>query len=377
MILYIASFIIFIFVCYSLFFKVHSSLWIKIAGCLIIFIISLKYEIYQFVGGAFFAPQLPRYVLLFFEAAYGSFILLFFLLVLLDLYLAGNWILAKSGIPVPRNLPTGLIKSGLTVIACGLGIWGTWEAVKVPDPRTVEIRIPDLPAGLNGIVLVQLTDIHIGPILKKDWLSEVVRKTNALEPDFILLTGDYIDGYASQIATELEPLGDLHARYGVLATTGNHEYYWNMPEWRAELEKHNISVIDNEHRSYEINGETIVVAGIPDLSAGKFGFAKPDLKGALQDAPKALRILLTHQPRLAREYAPLVDIMLAGHTHGGIMFFLQPLIARFNCGFVSGLYPVGDKHLYVSPGTGLWNGFSCRLGVPAEITRITLLKRDF
>lgn len=372
MLLYIASFIIFLFVSFNLFFRADCSLAVKVTGCALILLASLKYEIYQFVGGAFFAPQLPRNVLIFCEAIYGALILLFFLLLLWDLYLLGNWLLARAGIPVPRRLPSGMIRAGLIVLALSGGAWGTWQAIKVPEPRTVEISLPNLPKGLDGLTLAQLTDLHIGPILGKDWLAEMVRRVNALEPDLILLTGDYVDGYASEIASELEPLGELKARYGVLGSTGNHEYYWNMPEWRQELERLNIAILDNSHRSFRINDDTIIVAGIPDLNSGRFGFKEPDLDEALAGAPEAVRILLTHQPKMAREYAPLVDLMLAGHTHGGLIFFLQPLIARFNSGFVSGLYPVAGKNLYVSPGTGLWNGFSCRIGVPAEITKIVL-----
>ncbi|MBD5641587.1 MAG: metallophosphoesterase [Desulfovibrio sp.] len=372
MLLYIASFIIFLFVSFNLFFRTDLGAAARVAGCCLVLFASLKYEIYQFVGGAFFAPQLPRAALIFFEALYGALIILFFLLLLWDIYLLGNWLLARAGVPVPRNLPTGAIRAGLAVLALALGAWGTWQAIKVPEPRTIEIRLANLPPALDGLALVQLTDLHIGPILGRDWLAQVVSRVNALEPDLVLLTGDYIDGYASELASELQPLADLKARYGVLGSTGNHEYYWNMPEWRKELEDLNIRILDNSHRSFKINGETIVVAGIPDLNAARFGFDGPDLDAALRDAPEAVRILLTHQPKMAREYSAQADVMLSGHTHGGLMFFLQPLIARFNAGFVSGLYPVNGKNLYVSPGTGLWNGFSCRIGVPAEITRIIL-----
>lgn len=374
MILYIASFIIFVFVSFSLFFRADCGLFIKIAGSALILIASLKYEIYQFLGGAFFAPQLPRAALLFFEAIYGALILLFFLLLIWNLYLTGNWLLAKAGIPVPTKLPNGAIKSGLVAIALVLGIYGTWQAVKVPQVRTIEVKLASLPSQLQGLSIVQLTDLHIGPLLKKDWLNEVVSRTNALKPDLILMTGDYIDGYASEIGAELEPLADLSAKYGVFAVTGNHEYYWNMPEWRQALQNFNVAVLDNGHKSLNVNGQTIVLAGIPDLSAPKFGFAAPDINKALAGAPETVRILLTHQPKLASEYAEKVDLMLSGHTHGGLMFFLQPLIARFNNGFVEGIYPLGNSNIYVSPGTGLWNGFSCRIGVPAEITRIILTK---
>lgn len=372
MILYAASFIIFIFVAFNLFYHAHLPLWAKTAGTLLLLIISLKYEIYQFLGGAFFAPQLPRPMLIFLEAAYGALMLLFFMLLIYDLYLLGNWILGKAGIPIPANLPKGWIKLGIVCLALILGCWGTWQAIKVPNVRKQTLHISSLPASLKGLTIVQLTDLHIGPILKKDWLQQVVEKTNALNPDLILLTGDYADGYASKISNELAPLQNLASRYGVWAVTGNHEYYWDMPAWKKVLDQLGVNMLINKHHALDINGETLVLAGIPDLAAAKFGMEEPDLEKALANAPEAVTILLSHQPRFAGEYAMKADLLLSGHTHGGLMFFLEPLIARFNSGFVKGLYPVHGRNLYVSPGTGLWNGFSCRIGVPAEITLFIL-----
>lgn len=374
MILYAASAVIFLFVAFSLFWHSDCRMAVKAIGTLLILLVSLKFEIYQFLGGAFFAPQLPRVFLLVMEALYGALIILFFLLLLPDLHLACSWIMGRAGLPIPRHFPYGLIKCGLVALALGAGIWGTWQAVKVPDVRNIELQVADLPAALEGVSLVQLTDLHIGPILRKDWLAEVVARTNALKPDMIVLTGDYVDGYAREIGHELEPLAALNARCGVWAVTGNHEYYWNMPEWRSVLEKLNVNILENRYHAIAVNNETIVVAGIPDLAAERFGLAMPDLAKALDGAPKALRILLSHQPRHGREYTDKVDIVLSGHTHGGLMFFLQPLIARFNAGFVAGLYPVDGKNIYVSRGTALWNGLSCRIGVPSEITRFVLKK---
>lgn len=372
MLLYLASLIIFLFVSFNLFWKADCGLFVKIAGICLVFIISLKYEVYRFLGDFFFAPHLPRGILIGYEAAYGSLIILFFLLLLWDIYLAGNWLLSKTGLPVPHTLPCGWIKAGLVMLSFGIGCFGTWQAVKVPDIRKVELTIVALPKALDGLSLVQLTDLHIGPILKQDWLKEVVAKTNAINPDFILLTGDYVDGYVSEIAHELEPLTNLQSRYGVWAVTGNHEYYWNMLEWKKIFERMNINFLENEYKTFAINGEQIVVVGIPDLAAERFGLPVPNLDKALKDAPDAVRILLSHQPRHANSYMEQIDLMLSGHTHGGQMFFLQPLIARFNSGFVNSLYSLSYSQLYVSPGTGLWNGFSCRIGAPAEITNIIL-----
>lgn len=376
MILYIASAIIFVFIALNLFWRTDCPIWLKIAGSLCLLLVSLKYEIYRYFGHWFFAPHLPAPVLITLETLYGAFIILFFLLIFFDLYLAGNWILARAGMPTPARLPLGAIKCGLVAAALGLGIFGTWQAVKAPDVRTVRLQIANLPEKLENFSIVQLSDIHIGPILKKDWLAEVVARTNAAKPDLIALTGDYVDGYADQIGEELAPLANLAAPYGVLAVTGNHEYYWDMPAWRAIMENMGVKFLENTHQELHVDGATLVVAGIPDLAAGKFGQEQPDARKALANAPQAVRILLSHRPFEPRPDDGKVDLVLSGHTHGGIMFFLQPLIARFNDGFVDGLYSRNDTRIYVSPGTGLWNGFSSRLGVPAEITRFVLTRGE-
>lgn len=375
MILYAASILIFLFVSIALFWRARCPVALKAAGTLLLLFISFKYEIYRYLGGYFFSPNLPRPFLLLMEALYGALIILFFLLLLFELYILGNWLMARAGFPAPRHLPLGLIKCGLTALALAIGIWGTWQAVKAPAPRIIELKIANLPKGLEGLKLAQLTDLHIGPILKKDWLTEVVARTNALEPDLILLTGDYVDGFVAEIGHELEPLADLHSRYGVWAVTGNHEYYWNMPQWREALDNLNVKMLENSHKAIPINGDNIIIAGIADLAAKRFGMEGPDLDKALAGAPAGLRVLLSHQPKYGRDFVEKIDLMLSGHTHGGHMFFLQPLIARFNAGFVKGLYPVEGKNIYVSPGTGLWNGFSSRIGAPSEIS-LFILKNE-
>lgn len=372
MLVYGASILIFLFVSFSLFFRSHAPLWLKAAGTLLVFLISQKYVIYKWLGGAFFAPHLPRWFLISMEALYGGLLILFFLLLIWNIYLAGNWILAKTGMPIPMRLPKGAIKCGLAIISLCLGIFGVYEALKVPEPREIPVAIKDLPPGLDGFRVVQLTDLHIGGLLNRQWLEKVVAKANALDPDLIALTGDYVDGHVSALAEELRTLAVLKAKYGVLGVTGNHEYYWNAAEWQKVLGDLGIKILENEHSILDVQGNPLVVAGIPDLVAERFGMAKPDIAGALAGAPEAVRVLLSHQPKNILNYEGRLDLQLSGHTHGGMLFFLQPLVARFNAGFVHGLYDMGDKNLYVHPGTGLWTGFASRVGVPSEITLLVL-----
>ena len=132
--------------------------------------------------------------------------------------------------------------------------------------------------------------------------------------------------------------------------------------------------LSNSHARITRGSSNLVLAGITDSASQRFGLPRPDLKNALAGAPsEAPIILLDHQPKGAPQAAQAgVDLQLSGHTHGGMVKGLDRIVARFNNGFVSGFYKVGGMQLYVNNGTALWNGFALRIGVPSELTVITL-----
>ncbi len=331
---------------------------------------ALKYVFYQVVGGGFFRPDLPVPVMLTAEALYGALMVLFVLALAKDI--AGLLLRLSHLAGTSWRLPStaGMRCAVLMCLALASGAWGTWQAVRVPDVHTVDIAVADLPAELEGFSLVQLSDLHIGPVQKKAWLAEVVRKTNALTPDAVVITGDMIDGLPDAVRREMTPLADLRARCGVFGVTGNHEYYYNAKGWITEFERLGITMLNNEHR---VLPGGLVLGGVPDVSAGRFGHDGADVDKTFAGAPSGPRVLLSHKPTGDNIPAPGVTLQLSGHTHGGLIFFLAPLIGFYNGGYVNGLYSTPQGGLvYVNPGTGLWNGFSCRIGVPSEITRIVL-----
>lgn len=335
---------------------------------------ALKYVFYQVVGGGFFRPELPVPVMLTAEALYAALMVLFVLALAKDV--AGVALRISRMFGTSWHLPfsPGLRCAALLCLALVCGAWGTWQAVRVPEVHTVDVSLPELPAELEGFTLVQLSDLHIGPVQKKDWLSEVVRKTNALSPDVVVITGDMIDGLPEALHREMTPLSEIRARFGVFGVTGNHEYYYNGRGWVREFQALGITMLNNEHR---VLPGGLVLGGVPDNTAARFGGKGPDVNAAFLGAPSGPRILLAHKPNDDGLPAPGVSLQLSGHTHGGLIFFLAPLIGFYNAGYVNGLYhtPQGGL-LYVSPGTGLWNGFSCRIGVPSEITRIVLHRKE-
>ena len=213
-------------------------------------------------------------------------------------------------------------------------------------------------------------------ITRADRIRKIVERTNALNPDIVIIAGDFVDGTVPVHGDDLRPLADLKARYGVFGVPGNHEYYSGYEEWMEFLPTLGIRMLHNEH--VQTGGGAVVLAGVTDPVAGIMGKEVPDIRKALAGAPeKGVRILAAHQPRLAPEAAEHgVDLQVSGHTHGGMIAGIDRLVARFNEGFVSGLYTVGGMKLYVSNGAGIWNGFPIRIGVPSEIVLIRLRKEE-
>jgi hypothetical protein len=241
------------------------------------------------------------------------------------------------------------------------------------------VRVPVLLPRLRGERdwrVAQLSDVHIGPTLGREWLEGVVDRVNAERPDLVVITGDLVDGSVEALAEHVAPLARLTAPHGVFFVTGNHEYYSGAPAWCAHLDTLGIRVLRNECVSVGA-GDGFTLAGVDDWTAHQFERVAPghrhDLEAALREADAERPIvLLAHQPKSIRESAPRgVDLQLSGHTHGGQLFPFDKLV-RFQQPFVAGLARAGERsQIYVSRGTGYW-GPPMRLGAPAEITLLTL-----
>ncbi len=241
----------------------------------------------------------------------------------------------------------------------------------------VEIPLPNLPEGLQGFTIAQISDIHVGPTIKRGYVDAIVDAVNGLKADVIAVTGDVVDGSVRDLAPHTEPFGRLEAKYGTYFVTGNHEYYSGEAAWTAEFRRLGLKVLMNEHVVVSHRGESIVLAGVADYSAHHFNpQQKSDPQRALQDAPSnaGARILLAHQPRSAQAASDAgFDLQLSGHTHGG-QFWPWNMFVRLQQPFTAGLHRLNDLRVYISRGTGYW-GPPKRLGAPSEITRLTLVRQ--
>ncbi|MDO4936454.1 MAG: metallophosphoesterase [Sutterellaceae bacterium] len=262
-----------------------------------------------------------------------------------------------------------------------LDAYGVWTAAYDMTVKRVSIAVKNLPAELEGLTIAQLSDIHVSSLVHRDRVQKIVDATNALKPDVVLITGDFVDGEVDKRGPDLQPLTQLKAPLGVWGVLGNHEYYVDYEGWRTFLPTLNIGMLYNAHTVLTKNGASFTVAGLLDPMAERYGLELPDLNKALAGAPETdLTILLSHQPKWAQKYVNQAQLMLSGHTHGAQVWPLRPVVSELNSGFVEGLYPVTDDktgaklQLYVNPGIDVWNGFVLRIGTRGEITLLTLTR---
>lgn len=264
---------------------------------------------------------------------------------------------------------------GVTSGAALVTLIGFINARRVARVVEIDVPIANLPAALHGFSIAQISDIHVGPTIKRGYLEAIVNKVNGLQADLIAVTGDLVDGSVTQLAAHTEPLQNLRARHGSYFVTGNHEYYSNAHEWIAEVRRLGLTVLMNQHVLLEHEGAALLVAGVTDFTAHHFDPSqRSDPHGALAGAPRdlALKLLLAHQPRSAAAAADAgFDLQLSGHTHGG-QFFPWNLFVPLQQPYTAGLNRLGKLWVYTSRGTGYW-GPPKRFGAPSEITRLRLI----
>lgn len=262
----------------------------------------------------------------------------------------------------------------LALLITAIGFINARRRARIVD---VEVPLADLPAHLDGFTIAQISDIHVGPTIKADYLQRIVDAVNELRVDLVAITGDLVDGSVHELRHHTAPLRQLQSRHGTFFVTGNHEYYSGVEAWIAELRRLDIDVLLNEHRTLHHEGGYLLVAGVTDFSAGGFDAGhRSDPHAAVAGGPTdAFKLLLAHQPRSAAAAAGAgFDLQLSGHTHGG-QFWPWNHFVRFQQPYTAGLHRHAGLWVYTSRGTGYW-GPPKRFGAPSEITRITLRRAD-
>ncbi len=291
---------------------------------------------------------------------------------------AGGTTTSEQGRPDPsdpgrRHFLVQSMNMGILGASALLTGYGAFEARRQPSIVRISIPSPRLPGEFEGFRIAQISDIHVGPTVKRDYVETVVDQVNLLETDLIVFTGDLADGRVSDLREDVAPLRDLSAFFGKFFVTGNHEYYAGAEAWIEETGRLGFEVLMNEHSILRNGSGRIILAGVTDYHAGHFieSQRSDPVAAAAGTDHNDFRILLAHQPRSIFPAAEAgYDLQLSGHTHGGQYFYGNILIA-LSQPYTRGLHRHGNTWIYVNSGTGYW-GPPIRLGVPSEITVITL-----
>jgi predicted MPP superfamily phosphohydrolase len=261
------------------------------------------------------------------------------------------------------------------IAGSGLASWGAFRAFSPARITEVPLKLARLPKALDGFTLVQLSDVHIGPVLQRRFLDQLVDRANALRPDLVAITGDLVDGSPQSIGPAVEAVTRLRSRYGTWFVTGNHDYYSGADQWIAVLSGWGINVLRNRRVEIGDVGASFDLLGVDDWGGGPgITHRDYDLIGAVEGRdPDRASVLLAHQPSNFDAVAEQgLDLQLSGHTHGGQTFPATGIASLIWGERNAGLSKTEQSHLFVSRGCG-FVGPPSRLGSPPEIVKLVLL----
>jgi len=270
----------------------------------------------------------------------------------------------------------GLTITTATVIGYGRALEPHWV-----DVETIPLAVAGLPANLSGKRIGQLSDIHLSQYFSPDRLLAAVETINALAPDWLFLTGDYVGDDARSAQGLIEPLRQL--KMPTFASFGNHDHWSNLAIVQSMLTQTPVKILRNAATQL---ADQLWVAGIDDLWSGR-----PDLKAALRDVPTGVTtLLLAHEPdffdRVVQQQAP-VAVQFSGHSHGGQvrlpllqagadgLHTYAPILPRYAKHYPMGLRKIGERQVYTNRGLGVWP-IPYRLNCRPELSLFTLQPRS-
>ncbi len=266
------------------------------------------------------------------------------------------------------------------LLAFGLSGKGAYEALREMEVSRLTLAFSELPPALDGFVIAQISDAHLGPYFSLPRLEEALALVDAAQADLLVITGDLI-GDRALLEAGVKRIGELAAklRQKVYFCWGNHEYYHPIEAVRAAIEDAGIVILDNESRRIKVGEDEFYLAGV-DYPRGTKKEAEEKRPSFLAAAlakipPNAFHILLAHHPDFLKEaFARQVPLTLAGHTHGGQMKLFGRYLLNFGYRYLAGLYQDGRSYGYVHTGTGQW--LPLRVNCPPAVSLITLRKEQ-
>jgi predicted MPP superfamily phosphohydrolase len=273
------------------------------------------------------------------------------------------WLSQKLGY-APDTLIIGSI---FFIIASLYSVYGAWNAFN-PQIKNVQVSIKNLPEQWKGKRIVQLSDVHLGHVYQTDFLAKIVKMTNELRPDVVVITGDLFDGMDGHLENLVGPLKDLQAPYGTYFITGNHETYLGVDKSFSILDGTKVKILNDAVK--DLDGLQLIGISYPERGQVKnLGQTIKMLPDYVVGKPT---ILLYHAPTGILEAKEAgVNLQLSGHTHVGQLFPFSIITDLIYKGYDYGLHTLGDYSIYTTNGVGTW-GPPIRTGNTPEIVNITL-----
>jgi len=365
--------VIFLLIVFSIYFLIHYFVFLRLTrglnlapayrtGLMIIFILA---------GAAFFVDRLiTRRMLpdpLAFAVFQGGAVWLGLISIAFTLFLVQYVLLF-----ILPNRSRAITVATLLLVFL-LSSLALYRGTRLPRTRDIEIPLEGLAPGLSGFSIVQLSDLHLHRWTPAGWLDGVVERVNALSPDLIVITGDLIEDDINRCGGFIEALRRLRAREGVVAITGNHEFYTGIGNFQELCRKANIAVLRNEMITL---AQGLDIVGLDDPAGGMFQGLGPGLAPIMGESERTRPVvLLFHRPLQFKEAVRMgVGLQLSGHTHAGQIPPMD-LIVLLSYRYPYGLYRLQSSCLYTTCGTGTW-GPPMRLFSRSEIVRIALTPKD-
>lgn len=260
----------------------------------------------------------------------------------------------------------------MALFGAGGFVYGTRLETEWLEQENVSIPVPDLASNLNGFRIVLLSDFHLYPTTRLEFIQEAVEVACDLKPDLVALTGDFVQERADAIFDLAPVLAKLNARHGVFCVLGNHDHWKGPRIVRDGLEREGLIVLHNKGVMLSHEDSPLYLAGVDDCWSGQ-----PDLSAAMAGHPgNVTTLLLSHEPDPADRYAldGRVSVQLSGHSHGGqvrIPGLGSPFLPPFGRKYDLGLYRIRSTWLYTNRGIGVTAPI--RLNCRPEITALTLV----
>jgi hypothetical protein len=294
----------------------------------------------------------------------------FFDIYRLLLYIAGLILQADLSFLLPRPVYALVVPLALSV---ALNAYGFYEARTIRT-GVVTIHTSKIPREIGRLRIAQLSDVHIGMIVREERLRRILDAVRKAEPDLLVSTGDLLDGQIDNLMSSADLLRQIRPRYGKYAVMGNHEYFAGIVKALDFHERAGFVVLRGDALTL---ANLISIAGMDDATGARFGAYRPaEEKTLMAKLPKdTFTLLLKHRPVVEPDSEGHFDLQLAGHTHKGQIYpfvWLTGLVFPYHSGYHD---LAKGSRLYINPGAGTW-GPPVRLLAPPEITVIDLVYKD-